>query len=181
MPASSKTVCGSPELSQQDMKVGTLSRRAELIDPNYSKDKDEFWHDLKKCDGEPTCIANLYSRRIEYLQKTIENGRALTPEEEQQAQLGDKKAEQRFSDQEDARKKYAAQSGANDISSQPEQHATQASMPDDRREPVASQQAPATQSISPDEQHDQDTKSGTANPPSAPNNSFKPTPLRGAA
>lgn len=166
MPASSKTVCASPELSQQDMKVGTLSRRAEFLDPNYSKDSDEFWQNLKKCDGESTCIANLYAQRIEYLQKTIENGRALTPEEDQQAQLGDKKAEQRFADQEDERKKYASQSAENDATLQPEKTT---SLPDNHQDPAAPQPAQNTHSANPEIQTHQATAPEITNSSPEPN------------
>lgn len=110
MNKSEKAICGSTDLIQLDMKVGTLSRRAKFVDPNYSKDHRLFRSSLKKCNGDLSCITNLYSTRIDYLQGIIDGSRTLTDAEIEKIEQQDQKAAERFASQESARERYASDS-----------------------------------------------------------------------
>lgn len=107
MNKSEKAICGSLDLIQQDLRVGTLSRRAKVLDPQYSKDNRTFRSELKKCNGDLTCISDLYTGRIKTLQDTIDSGRTLSDEEIEIIESRDKKAERKFASQEHARERYA--------------------------------------------------------------------------
>ena len=107
MNKSEKAICGSSDLIQQDLRVGTLSRRAKVLDPHYSKDNRAFRSALKKCDGDLACLSDLYTDRIKTLQDTIDSGRTLSDEEIEEIESRDKKAERKFTSQEHARERYA--------------------------------------------------------------------------
>jgi uncharacterized protein len=166
MNKSERAICGSEELIQQDLKVGTLSRRAEFVDSNYGHDNKAFRSALKDCKGELNCLSSVYSGRIAYLQHSIDGGRTLTDEEASRVQESDGEATARFAAQADARAKYApeanerasrANTAAPSDSDEPalagskqdtEQAVTEADPSTSVLEPPAAQETPATASPS---------------------------------
>ena len=139
MNKSEKAICGSTELIQQDARVGTLSRRAQFLDTNYPNDNRTFRSSLKDCKGDLSCLADIYARRIDYLQNTIDNNRPLTNDEQAEVLLGDQKAERRYASQENARGRYIADATAHQEtpssdSAQPMQEAVQPVQPESEQE-----------------------------------------------
>lgn len=115
MNKSERAICGSVVLIQQDAKVGVLSRRAKIVDPDYAKGDRNFRSFLKKCEGDLGCLESAYSDRISYLQATIDSGRTLTEDESAKIQLQDEKAEKRFISQEGARERYLAEQARKEV------------------------------------------------------------------
>lgn len=109
MNKSERAICGSDDLIQQDSIVGTLSRRAKVLDLNYPRENRSFRSSLKRCEGEISCLTGVYTERIEYLQNTLDNGRVLTEKEGKEIASRDDRASKKFESQEETREKYAAQ------------------------------------------------------------------------
>lgn len=162
MNASEKRICATPELMEQDATMGRLARRAETVMPDYRREQKAFRQALKRCDGETSCLAQLYTSRIDALNTAV--GSMPEPDAEQAKEWAadDAKADLKRQDQAARREAYAAELQEKDAKAQ----ATSA--PTVQAEMVKADPAPAEPDASVEPEQVNEEPAAPAPSPAAP-------------